>query len=148
MRRHLYSDVGGSSRAFRPHFIGKLLLSFVVRLVDGWDGAWIRQCVSVRRFMQHNQLVLLWTTTNLVPETERFHMAGQQMETFSIPAKKIHYHTLNMHSRANPYSFERNQGKQVKLSFQDEFYVKIKVSQNLAMTLNWMATKVLNSDVR
>lgn len=143
MRRHLYSD---TCRAFRPHLICKLLLSFAVRLVDGWDGARIRRCVSARRFTQHNQSVLLWTTTNLVPETERFHMAGQQMETFSVPAKKIHYHALNMPSGANPYSFERKLRK--LLSFQDEFYVKIKASQNLAVTLNWMATKVLNRDVR
>lgn len=61
-------------------------------------------------------------------------MAGQQMETFSVPAKKIHYHALNMPSGANPYSFERKLRK--LLSFQDEFYVKIKASQNLAVTLN------------
>lgn len=137
-------DICIQTLAGHSDHIGKLLLSLAVRLVDGWDGAWLRRCVSARRFMQHNQSVLLWTTTNLVPETECFHMAGQQMETFSVPAKKIHYHTLNMHSRANPYSFER---KQIKLlSLQDEFYVKIKVS--LAMTLNWMAAKALNNDAR
>lgn len=56
------------------------------------------------------------------------------METFSVPAKKIHYHTLNMPWRANPYSFERKLRK--LLPFQDEFYLKIKISQNLAVALN------------